>query len=1197
VGAKFCEECATPLARACAKCSRPLSPTAKFCPECAHPTGLSAAPPAAQRFDSPESYTPKHLAEKILTSKAALEGERKQVTVLFADLKGSMELLADRDPEEARKLLDPVLERMMEAVHRYEGTVNQVMGDGIMALFGAPVAHEDHAVRACYAALDMQAALRRYAEDIRRAHGVDVQVRVGLNSGEVVVRAIGSDLRMDYSAVGKTTHLAARMEQLARPGVTLVTTNTLRLAEGYVEVKPLGPVPVKGLADPIEVYELLGLGLVRSRLGAAVARGLTRFVGREAEMDQLRQALRHAGTGHGQVVGIMGEPGVGKSRLVWEITHSHRTHEWLVLHATSVSYGKATPYLPVIDLLKGYFQVEDRDDPRRRREKVIGKLLNLDEALKSSLTAFLALVDVPADDAAWQALDPAPRRQQILEAVKRLFLRESHIQPLLVVFEDLHWTDGETQALLDSLVESLPTARILLLVNYRPEYAHAWGGRTYYTQLRLDTLPSDSAEVLLQGLLGDDPGLWPLKQLLIERTEGNPFFLEECVRTLIETNQLVGERGTCRLANARPTIQVPPTVQAVLAARIDRLPPEDKWVLQAAAVIGQDVSCAVLRAITELSADDLRYYLNHLQASEFLYETQLVPDRAFTFKHALIQEVAYQSLVADRRRVLHAATAMALEQLYPEGSSDELLAHHYRSADRGVEALRYLGRAAASADRMYAVREALAHYTTALEVAATAALDAGSALVRQLHLARGRVYARMGHVGEARADLDLALASAQAAGDRRQEMEAFDELGFLLAGAADYREATPHLTAALTLAEELRDQPAQATILSRLSMLESNRLDLDQAIAHAQRAIEAAHALGDARVLARAQDSRLLAAALLGDLSTVEVVGHDLVDNLRTLGDLWYLQSALVLWAMAPYGIGCWNDALTRLQEGLTINRRIGAHGNEPTFLVQESEVWRSRGEYGRALEIGREALALALRLGHPEWTAWSETVLGRMLQELYAFEEAASHFERGLTAAEQCGSAFHTLNLASLRAWNAHVLGDAGRATGVAQRARDHAARIRTPAGHAVLDSTPAFVALARLDIADGNPEQGERRLMPVLAAAEASGWKEAIASVELALAISRVARDDGTGAAQAARRAVTVAEETGLPASAWRGHAVLRALAHAAGRTDDADRHGAAAVGLIERLAGTVHDDPVRAQFLREAGRDARCAGGPRT
>jgi class 3 adenylate cyclase len=463
-------------------------------------SGAGAVPPAASAGSSgtvgarsPLAYTPPYLAEKILTSRTALEGERKLVTVLFADLKGSMELLADRDPEEARQLLDPVLERMMDAVHRYEGTVNQVMGDGIMALFGAPLAHEDHAVRACYAALAMQAAVKQYAAEVQRRHGVPVQIRVGLNAGEVVVRAIGSDLHMDYTAVGQTTHLAARMEQMAMPGSILLTQAVLRLAEGYVQVTPLGPMPVKGVAAPVDVFELVGASGIRRRLQATAARGLTRFVGRDTEFAALIQALERAGAGHGQVVAVVGEAGVGKSRLVYECLHAHHTQGCQVLESTSVSYGKATPYFPVLDLLRRYAHVDDSDDPRTIRAKVTGQLLTLDETLQDVIPPLLALLDALPDDSPFLTLDPPQRRQRTLTALKRVLLRESQVQPVLVVFEDLHWIDTETQALLDSLVESLPTARLLLLVNYRPEYQHGWGGKTYYTQLRLDPLPPASA--------------------------------------------------------------------------------------------------------------------------------------------------------------------------------------------------------------------------------------------------------------------------------------------------------------------------------------------------------------------------------------------------------------------------------------------------------------------------------------------------------------------------------------------------------------------------------------------------------------------------------------------------------------------------------------------------------------------------------
>jgi len=689
-GARFCEECGAPLPWACTACGAALSATAKFCPECAQPTATGG--PAPRQFGSPETYTPKHLAERILTSKAALEGERKQVTVLFADLKGSMELLADRDPEDARTLLDPVLERMMDAVHRYEGTVNQVMGDGIMALFGAPIAQEDHAARACYAALRMQDAVGRYAEELRREHGVDVQIRVGLNSGDVVVRSIGSDLHMDYTAVGQTTHLAARMEQLARPGTTLMTGATLRGAEGYVQVKSLGPTPIKGLTEPVAVYEMVGSGTARTRLQASVARGLTRFVGRDPEMEQLRRAQEQAARGRGEVVAVVGEAGVGKSRLFYEFIHSHRTHGWLILESTSVSYGKAAPWMPLVGLLKSYFKIADRDDTRAIRAKVTGILLTLDEALKDSIAPVLWLLDVLPDDHEFLRLDRHRRRTAALEAVRRMLLRESAGQPVLIVFEDLHWIDADTQAFLDAFVDSLPSARALLAVNYRPEYTHAWGGKTYYRQLRIDVLPPATAEALLEPLLGDDPSLRPLRHLLVERTEGNPLFLEESVRALVETQVLVGDRGAYRLAKDPGAIQVPPTVQAILAARIDRLPADDKRLLQTASVIGKDVPWTLLHAIAELSDDELRRGLARLQAAEFVYEAKLFPDVEYTFKHALTHEVAYSSLLHGRRRVVHGQVVGAIERLYADRLAEhaERLAHHAFRGELWSTALRYL---------------------------------------------------------------------------------------------------------------------------------------------------------------------------------------------------------------------------------------------------------------------------------------------------------------------------------------------------------------------------------------------------------------------------------------------------------------------------------------------------------------------------
>jgi class 3 adenylate cyclase/pimeloyl-ACP methyl ester carboxylesterase len=761
LGQKFCGECGARLALVCASCGASNTPGQKFCGECG--TGLGSE--AAGRPASPESYTPKHLVERILTSKTALEGERKQVTVLFADMRGSMELLADRDPEEARKLLDPVLELLMEAVHRFEGTVNQVMGDGIMALFGAPLALEDHAMRACYAALRMQESTGHYADELQRSQGVPVQIRVGLNSGEVVVRSIGSDLRMDYTAVGQTTHLAARMEQMARPGSILVTADTLRLVEGFVHARGLGPVTVRGLDSPVVVHELTGANPVRSRLRAAAARGLGHFVGRSRELAELDRARATADQGRGQVVALVGEPGVGKSRLFYEFTRE--LAGWLVLESTSVSYGKATPYLPVIDVLKTYFGVEAGDAPERIRERVIGRVLALDEQLRDSIPPILSLLDALPPDDPFRSQGTVLQRGRTRGALKQLLLRESQRHPLCVVFEDLHWVDADTQATLDFLVESLPTARVLLLVNYRPEYEDPWAAKSYHTRLRVDPLSAEFADELLGALLGGAPALTPLKALLKERTGGNPLFLEESIRALVEAGALVGEAGVYRPGRDLRTVQVPATVQALLASRIDRLAPEEKHLLQCAAMIGTDVPLTLLEGVAELSPDDLQRALGRLRAAELLYEARLFPDTEYTFRHALVHDVAYRSLLQDRRRALHRRVGELMETRYA-GRMAELAGvvgtHLERGEAWGSAVPHLLVAAEKSKDRLaYAV--ALELCQRALACAARAPLH-DAECIRALVL-RGDLASLLGDLAQANQSYEEALAAVQEPDRRR----------------------------------------------------------------------------------------------------------------------------------------------------------------------------------------------------------------------------------------------------------------------------------------------------------------------------------------------------------------------------------------------------------------------------------------------
>jgi tetratricopeptide (TPR) repeat protein len=578
--------------------------------------------------------------------------------------------------------------------------------------------------------------------------------------------------------------------------------------EGYVQVKTLGRMDIKGLSAPVEVYELASAGLARSRLQAAAARGLTRFVGRDAEVEVLRQTLEQAGAGRGQVVALVGEPGVGKSRLTWEFTHSHRSAGWLVLESGSVSYGKATSYLPLIDLLKSYFQIEGPDDHRRVRQKVLGKVLDLDESLRATLPALLSLFDVPVDDARWQSLDPAQRRHQTLDAVKRLLLRESQAQPLLMVFEDLHWIDAETQALLDTLVESLPGAHLLLLVNYRPEYEHAWGRKTYYRGLRLDPLPPTSAEELLRALLGEDPALAPLTRLLIERTEGNPFFLEESVRTLVETGVLAGERGAHSVAKPLGTSPVPGTVQAVLGARIDRLAPEDKRVLQTAAVIGKDIPYTLLQAIWDGAEAELRERLARLHAAEFVYESSLFPELEYTFKHALTHEVTYGSLLQDRRRTVHAGIVDAMEALYANRQSEQVerLAYHAFRGELWTKAVAYLRQASEKATARSAYREAVGYLEQAL--VALGHLPTDREMWEQAIDVRFDLRSALFPLGEFErllAHLRDAEPIAEALGDRRRLGQFYIRKAQIESVAGEPSEAIAAGQRALALAQELDD--------------------------------------------------------------------------------------------------------------------------------------------------------------------------------------------------------------------------------------------------------------------------------------------------------------------------------------------------------------------------------------------------------
>jgi class 3 adenylate cyclase/predicted ATPase len=708
--ARFCSACGAALTIKCTRCGQLNRPGSRFCNECG--TALAAKPPAppsgiavGQGVDT--GFVP--------------EGERKLVTALFVDIINSTGLEQDLDPEEARAIIDPALGLMIDSVRRYDGHVVQSTGDGIFALFGAPVAHEDHPQRSLYAALRLQEDIRRLNDRLRAEGRSPIQIRAGVNTGEVVVRPIKTgEGQTEYTPVGHTVNLASRMQSLANAGAIVISDSTRSLVEGYFALRAMGPARLKGINESVRVYEVAGLGPLRTRLERSAGRGLSKFVGRSKEREIFRLAAQLAKSGSGQVVAVVADPGVGKSRLVFEFK-AEAGGDWTVIEASSVSHGKGSSYLPVIEMLHGYFGIAKGDDPAKRRDRIAKLISELDASLEAALPYLYALLEAEDDKQRLAGMDPQLRRSRTLDALVRVLVSEASRHPLILVVEDLHWLDDESQALLDLLVESMANARILLLVNYRPEYEQRWGGKSHYHLLRLEPLGEDSADEMLSAILGESIELLPLKQLIIETTEGTPFFMEETVQALFDEGALRRADGTVTLVKPLASLRIPPTVQTILAARIDRLRADEKTLLQMLSVLGREFDLSLARAVAGRPEDELERLIANLQLGEFVYEQPSISDTEYIFKHALTQEVAYNSILLERRKQLHEDAGRAIESIYPTSLDEHVadLAHHYARSANQAKAVEYLRLAGMQATARGALHQAVQTLESALALLKT----------------------------------------------------------------------------------------------------------------------------------------------------------------------------------------------------------------------------------------------------------------------------------------------------------------------------------------------------------------------------------------------------------------------------------------------------------------------------------------------
>jgi predicted ATPase/class 3 adenylate cyclase len=717
-GVKFCGECGNKLEIRCSKCNAANPPQFKFCGECGQAfTQAETLSPVNYNYNHPQSYTPKHLADKILTSRSTIEGERKLVTVLFADVAGFTAISEKLDAEQVHEVMDGCFRILMDEIHRFEGTINQFTGDGVMAIFGAPIAHEDHAQRACHAALAIQRAIEPYAEKLKTVLGIEFRLRIGINSGPVVVGSIGDDLRMDYTAQGDTSNLASRMESHAELGTALISENTYRLVKDFFELASKGKLQVKGKQAPVEAYRLEGAGEVVTRIGASAAKGLTRFVGRTPEIEALKEVFAKAQSGQGQVVGIVGEAGVGKSRLLLELCNTLPERDYTYLEGHCLHYGGAMPYLPILDVFRSYIGIKEGERESVVREKINERILGLDENLSTAIPPFQELLSLKPDDEKYAELEPKQKREKTFEAFRDLIVRGSQERPLILAIEDLHWIDKTSEEFLDYMIGWLPTTHILLVLLYRPEYTHAWGSKSYYGKIGVDQLSSDTSAELVRAILDGGNVMPNLRDLILSRASGNPFFMEELTHSLLEDGSIRKKDGHYVLGAKVSDIQVPDTVQGIIAARMDRLEEGLKRIMQVASVIGREFAFRILNAITEMK-EDLKSNLVNLQGLEFIYEKSLFPELEYIFRHALSQEVAYNSLLLKRRKEIHEKIGNAIEELYPDRLEEfyEMLAYHYAKSNDISRACHYLKLSGDKARKIFSSLQAFEFYNEAAKL-------------------------------------------------------------------------------------------------------------------------------------------------------------------------------------------------------------------------------------------------------------------------------------------------------------------------------------------------------------------------------------------------------------------------------------------------------------------------------------------------
>ena len=1129
--------CGSPLEIRCARCGRGSPPGSRFCPGCGNRLGEPAGHPAAVE---PLARPPAYLASKILRDRKLLEGERRTVTVLFADATGFTSLSEQVDPERVYDLMQGCLSCMVNAVHRYEGAVTHYTGDGVMALFGAPIAHEDSARRAVLSALDMQTALQAYAGEVKRELPIECRFRIGLHTGPVFVGKISDDLDMDYTAIGDTVNLAARMEKAAEPGSVYLTGTTYRVISDYIECEPLGELLIKGKTEPIPCYRALRPKPMRTRFEAAAERGLTPLAGRSHELGLLEDYFGQARSGAGQVVLVSGEAGIGKSRLLLEFSKELEEQGVTWLEGHCISFGKQMPYLPITDLLQRRFGIREADPESAIIERVEAATASWGPAARATVPYLRYLLNVDPGDPAVREMDGLGRRAGIIDGLRSLLIEESRQRPVVAVVEDLHWIDEQSEDALDALAEMAATVPALLVLTYRPGYATRLNERSHHSRLALGRLKSEDGDSMVRGVLQVDDLSSDAKRLILEKAEGNPFYIEEVTKSLLERKLLRRANGGYRLTQGAGEIHIPNTIQEVILSRIDRLEEEPREAIQLASVIGREFTVRLLDRIADLDVA-LDNLLADLKKLELIYEKSYFPELAYMFKHALIHDVAYSTLREERRISLHRLIGAAVEEFYGDRLADqyETLAHHYWEGQVWSKALEYLIKAAGKAAASYANRDALAYYDRALDTCGRLPNVAFETLMAIHH---------------GRAEVCLTI------NDWRGVVESFRRL----------REQ----------AREAGEARIEGMALGGISLGQVWCHAFDEAEAAAREALAIADRLGDDAVRAGAAFNLGQLDSLRGDLAPGREWLAEAVRLSRSAGLPSYELFARSFEVLNYHWRGRYDESHRLATEAVETSRRYQATFFLLFNLWMEGLTLGSHGRYAEAIEVLEETIKLCERMGDKSVQSRAWNTLGWIYVELGAVDRGIEHNRRGIELGKPLGDAELVINAQINLADCAFAVGENTSASRDLERLY-----AELPKQHEWMKwrySQHMIHSLGRSVLAAGEADRAARLADECLALAERSESRKNIVKARRLRGRARLAQGVLAGAESDLDAALAVALEAENPPQIWKTYAAFGDLRRAQDRPVEASDAAGEGLSVVEATAAELEDDALRAALL---------------